>query len=313
LSADSTAGLAADGERAGSRIVRRLVEDWVSGANRFHRPGEVLLGAWLDGRLVGVCGLNVDPYAAQDRVGRVRHLYVLSAVRRLGVGRRLTTEVIELARGRFDTLRLRTNNPDAARLYEALGFRATADVAGATHVMELASEHSLPALDRLRRTPGELERMIAGKTDAELSRRPDAKNWAAKEIVCHLRDVEELFQIRFHTVVALDEPRILVLGASPTDLAAWRIGGAIGHPLDPGRWAEERQYLRNDTREALAAFRRRRAEVLTLLESLTPAEWRRGGIHLGRGRLTLADWVDSLVGHDANHVDQLRRALDGRP
>jgi len=41
-----------------------------------------------------------------------------------------------------------------------------------------------------------------------LGRRPDARNWSAKEIVCHLRDVEELFQVRFHMMVALDEPRI---------------------------------------------------------------------------------------------------------
>jgi hypothetical protein len=168
-------------------------------------------------------------------------------------------------------------------------------------------------LGRLQQTPEELGQAISGKTDAELSRRPDAHNWAAKEIVCHLRDVEELFQIRFHTVVALEEPRILVLGASAEDLAAWRIGGAIGHPLDPGRWAEERQYLRNDTGEALAAFRRRRTEVLTLLRSLSPAEWQRGGIHLGRGRLPLAEWVASLAAHDDNHLAQLHRALEGRP
>lgn len=109
-------------------------------------------------------------------------------------------------------------------------------------------------LSRLEQTPGELERAISAKTDSELSARPDARNWAPKEIVCHLRDVEELFQIRFHTVVALDEPHILVFGAVPNDLAPWRIGGAIGHPLDPERWAEERQYLRNDAREALAHF-----------------------------------------------------------
>ena len=168
-------------------------------------------------------------------------------------------------------------------------------------------------LKRLQQTPAELELAISAKADSELSRRPDAHSWAAKEIVCHLREVEELFQIRFHTVVALDEPRILVLGASANDLAPWRIGGPIGHPLDPARWAEERQYLRNDTREALAAFRRRRTEVLTLLRSLSPAEWQRGGIHLSQGRLTLADWVARLAAHDDNHVDQLRRALDGRP
>ena len=168
-------------------------------------------------------------------------------------------------------------------------------------------------LDRLQRTPGDLERAISGETDTELARRPDVHNWSAKEIVCHLRDVEELFQIRFHTVVALDEPHILVLGASPEQLAAWRIGGSIGHPLDPVRWAEERQYLRNDTSEVLAAFQRRRAEVLTLLRSLSRVEWQRGGVHLSRGRLTLADWVASLAAHDDNHVDQLRRALEGRP
>lgn len=168
-------------------------------------------------------------------------------------------------------------------------------------------------LSRLQQTPGELERTIAGKTDSELSQRPDAHSWAAKEIVCHLRDVEELFQLRFHTVVALDEPRILVLGAGAKDLAPWRIGGSIGHPLDPARWAEERQYLRNDAREALAAFQRRRIEVLVLLQSLSPTEWERGGIHLSQGRLTLADWVARLASHDDNHVDQLRRALEGRP
>ena len=80
-------------------------------------------------------------------------------------------------------------------------------------------------LRRLEQTAGELERAIGGKADGKLGRRPDAHNWSAKEIVCHLRDVEELFQIRFHTVLALDEPRVLVLGAGPDDLAAWRIPG----------------------------------------------------------------------------------------
>ena len=168
-------------------------------------------------------------------------------------------------------------------------------------------------LSRLRRTPGELHEPIADRDDAELGRRPDARNWSAKEIICHLRDVEELFQVRFHTIVALDEPRILVLGAKPDELAPWRIGGSIPHPLDPDRWVEERQYVRNDARLALASFRRRRAEVLTLLESLAVSEWQRGGIHLGRGRLTLADWVASLAGHDDNHLDQFHRALAGRP
>jgi len=138
LPLDALGPLVAESEHAGSRFVRRLVDEWVAGVNRFERPGETFFGAWVKGRLVGVCGLNVDPYGDDERLGRVRHLYVLSAFRRLGVGRLLVTEVVARARGSFETLRLRTTNPAAARLYEALGFRpAGGSVGDATHVMTL--------------------------------------------------------------------------------------------------------------------------------------------------------------------------------
>jgi len=70
-------------------------------------------------------------------IGRVRHLYVLSAYRRLGIGEQLVEEIIGAARGWFDRLRLRTGNPKAARLYERMGFRPSADVAHCTHVMDI--------------------------------------------------------------------------------------------------------------------------------------------------------------------------------
>ena len=80
-------------------LVRRLVDEWRDGSNRFDRPGEAVFGAWVEGRLVGVCGLNIDPYVRDERMGRVRHLYVLTACRRHGVGRLLMARVIEAACG----------------------------------------------------------------------------------------------------------------------------------------------------------------------------------------------------------------------
>lgn len=136
--ADCLGALIAESEAHGLRFVRRLADEWTSGATRFDRPGETLLVAAVDGRTVGVCGLNIDPYAARPDIGRVRHLYVLLESRRLGVGRQLVTAVVEAARGRFERLRLRTENPAAARFYEQLGFRPVLDVADCTHVMELA-------------------------------------------------------------------------------------------------------------------------------------------------------------------------------
>jgi GNAT superfamily N-acetyltransferase len=138
LPADGLAELVADSERSGCRFVRRLLDEWAAGVNRFDRPGEALFAAVADGRVVGVCGLNVDPYAASPRVGRVRRLYVLSSRRRAGVGRRLVAEVVAAARGVFDRLRLRTENPEAARFYERLGFRPCVGQDDCTHLLELS-------------------------------------------------------------------------------------------------------------------------------------------------------------------------------
>ena len=167
-------------------------------------------------------------------------------------------------------------------------------------------------LERLRHTPDEIAVAIETCTDVTLGRRPAPTSWSATEIICHLRDVEELFLTRFQTFLAMDEPKILSFGARPEDLAEWGIGGDVGNPLDPDRWAEDRQYARCDGRQALAAFRRRRAEVLAFLRALSDRQWRRGGIHPTRGRMTMSDYASALAGHDDNHFDQLKRALGGQ-
>jgi hypothetical protein len=167
-------------------------------------------------------------------------------------------------------------------------------------------------LERIERTSDELGGLIRGQSDTVLSRRPDGKNWAAKEIVCHLRDIEELFMVRFQTMLAMDDPKFLVLGTMPPNPAEWGIGGPVKPAIDPDRWAEERQYLKNDTGPAFAAFRQRRDETLAFLGHLTPEQWRRGSRHVTLGRVTYGDWVALMAAHDDNHLGQLKRALEGR-
>jgi len=136
-STDLFDALVAESERAGYGFVRRLADEWASGANRFGRPGEALFAARMEGRLIGACGLNVDPYTPAPGVGRVRHLYVLTDYRRLGVGRQLVEQVLDAARGRFERLRLSTQNPAAAQLYEQLGFERRIGAADHTHLKEI--------------------------------------------------------------------------------------------------------------------------------------------------------------------------------
>lgn len=142
LPADRLAELVAESEAEGLRFVRRLVSDWEAGANRFDRPGEALFAALAGTRVLGVCGLNVDPYAEGPGVGRVRRLYVLADFRRRGIGGRLAREVIAAARGHFGPLRLRTDDAAAARFYEALGFRPCTGVPECTHVLGMPDRPS---------------------------------------------------------------------------------------------------------------------------------------------------------------------------
>ena len=137
LPKDQLTPLLTEGEQNGWHFVGRLAAEWESEINRFDRVGEVLFVARAEGRIIGVCGLNIDPYLADASVARVRHLYVLQAYRCLGIGRQLVQSVVDAASGRFNTLRLRTANPVAARLYEKLGFRPVKGNSDCTHIIEL--------------------------------------------------------------------------------------------------------------------------------------------------------------------------------
>jgi DinB superfamily len=178
-----------------------------------------------------------------------------------------------------------------------------------TTLTEVARQPLERRMARLALTADDFALAMQGQPEAVLARRPAAMSWAAKEIVCHVRDTEEMFLLRLETIAAMDEPKIAAAGMGPRILALKPDGQAAA----PDRWAKDRQYLRNDTADALATFRRLREWTLAHLAALSPEQWHRGGIHPRRGRLTIEDFVTDMAWHDDNHLDQLRRALEGNP
>jgi hypothetical protein len=132
--------------------------------------------------------------------------------------------------------------------------------------------------------------LIDGASAGSLAKRPDEKNWSPLEIICHMRDVEENFLVRIKTMLVVDELKF--------------------QPADVNRWAEDRQYRRNDAGEALSSFRRFREEMLAFLKTLKPEDWDRSGIHYKRGRMSVTDTVNLMVNHDNAHLEQLKQALD---
>ena len=164
-------------------------------------------------------------------------------------------------------------------------------------------------LARIARFPDDIRDVLRGHDDATLSRRAAPSDWSATDVACHLRDVEEVVILRFHLMLATDDPHVFVVGAPPPDLAAWGFGDAVPFPLDPDRWRAERQYDRSDPGRALEAFARRRHEVVTLLTGLTPAQWERGCILPTGARRTFAEWIAAMAHHDGAHLEQLRETL----
>lgn len=146
---------------------------------------------------------------------------------------------------------------------------------------------------RIGRTADDLAAALKGHPETAVSKRPAEKPWAAKEVVCHLRDIEELFYGRLQAILWADEPKF------------WS--------SDPDAWAETRRYLADDLGKALADFRAKRAQTLRLVGGLPPGLLDRTGIHPTRGKVTVRDLVGVLAWHDDNHLDQIKRALEGKP
>lgn len=133
---DLVAALAGEARGEGFTHIDRLAANWRNGSNRFDRQGEILLAAWSGAAVVAVGGLNIDPYVSNSRVGRVRHLFVISEQRRNGVGRSLVAELLLRAHGCFDAIRVRAARGDAPYFYDALGFERI-DEPNASHILRI--------------------------------------------------------------------------------------------------------------------------------------------------------------------------------
>jgi hypothetical protein len=79
--------------------------------------------------------------------------------------------------------------------------------------------------------------------------------------------------------------------------------------FDQDLWARTGNYGRRVPRESLMLFKLLRAANLEFLSGLSAEQWDCFGIHAERGRITVRDLAAHMAGHDANHVEQIRRIL----
>jgi GNAT superfamily N-acetyltransferase len=115
--------------REGHCLLDRLLSDWASGQLRFDGPNEKLLMARIDGKLVGVGGITVEPTDASAL--RLRRFYVVPAARRQGVARALAHALLESVPDP-SIVGVHVGVPSAFVFWEAVGFRRV-EMAGISH------------------------------------------------------------------------------------------------------------------------------------------------------------------------------------
>jgi DinB family protein len=133
----------------------------------------------------------------------------------------------------------------------------------------------------------EVERALAGATEAELDARPGPGTWSAREIVHHLADSEMTSAIRLRRLIAEDRPTI------------------VGYDQDE---YTRRLHYDRPIAASFRAFAAARETTGELLGRLTESEWAREGTHSESGRYSVLIWLEIYAKHAHGHADQIRRA-----
>lgn len=114
---------------------------------------------------------------------------------------------------------------------------------------------------------------------------PAPGKWSPAEILSHLADCELVFAYRLRQTLAED--------------------GHVIQPFDQDKWAQN--YAGISAAEALAVFSAMREWNLRLIKTVMPGAAGKVVTHPERGRMTFQTIVETMAGHDLNHLGQLKR------
>jgi hypothetical protein len=81
--------------------------------------------------------------------------------------------------------------------------------------------------------------------------------------------------------------------------------GITIQPFDQDAWASAFKYQDRDARRSLEVFRTLRENNLIMLKEISKETWNNYGMHLERGKESIAHLARMFAGHDTNHVLQV--------
>jgi uncharacterized damage-inducible protein DinB len=134
-------------------------------------------------------------------------------------------------------------------------------------------------------TPARLGELLNSLDHARAGASPAPGKWSVREILCHLADCEIVFAYRLRQTLA--EPHHII------------------QPFDQDVWAHK--YSPYDAQSALAVFTAVRHFNTILIASLPPEAFAKPATHPERGTMTFQTIVETMGGHDLNHLAQIEK------
>jgi hypothetical protein len=135
----------------------------------------------------------------------------------------------------------------------------------------------------IRETPNRVAALAKQMGDAGLQRRFAPGKWTAAQILCHLADVDIAFSFRLRQAIA--EPHHVI------------------NPFEQDDWAKPYPHL--DPHLALASFIALRNWTVNFLDTVPKTEYAKPVTHPERGKMTFQGLLETMAGHDLNHLAQL--------
>jgi uncharacterized damage-inducible protein DinB len=138
-------------------------------------------------------------------------------------------------------------------------------------------------------TAERIRALTANLTEAQINARPAPRKWSIREIAAHLADCEIVFSFRLRQTLApsLEQPHTII------------------QPFDQDAWAK--RYDAYQFAPALALFRAARNWNLLYLNTVSYEDRHRRTTHPERGTMTFSTIIETMGGHDINHLGQIER------
>jgi len=137
-----------------------------------------------------------------------------------------------------------------------------------------------------------LQIILGGRDAATIKRRPASGKWSAHENLAHLARIHQLYLERIRRILSEERPELSRYKAE-----------------DDPEWP---QWTAMRTEEVLRRLSTLRDDLIQLVTRLSPEQLNRVGVHGVLGGMTIPEWIEFFLLHEAHHLyAAMQRARGG--